>query len=152
MDIRDIDGLWCDDITFCQEECDWTNCPRNQKNIRNKTIPHSFSVVIPDDCPKKEYKEMKCRIMDDVGNIIDELTTKVAETEDEFVFQTVSKWLNNKTQMVISKQELIDALTTYKKFVRCKDCKHYHNGFNCDLLQKPIMTDANWYCADGERR
>ena len=35
--------------------------------------------------------------------------------------------------------------------VRCKDCKHYHTGFNCDLLQKPIMTGDDWFCADGER-
>ena len=51
-DIRDIDGLWCDDITFCPELCNWESCPRNQQNIRDKTIPHSFSVEIPDDCPK----------------------------------------------------------------------------------------------------
>lgn len=36
--------------------------------------------------------------------------------------------------------------------VRCKDCKHYHNGFNCDLLQKPIMKGDDWFCADGERK
>lgn len=35
--------------------------------------------------------------------------------------------------------------------VRCKDCKHYHKGFNCDLLQKPIMKGDDWFCADGER-
>jgi len=53
-DIRkDIPELYCDDITFCQEQCDWLSCPRNQKNIRDKTIPHSFFVEIPKDCPKK---------------------------------------------------------------------------------------------------
>jgi len=51
-DIRDIQDLYCDDITFCQEQCDWLSCPRNQKNIRDKTIPHSFFVEIPEDCPK----------------------------------------------------------------------------------------------------
>ena len=35
--------------------------------------------------------------------------------------------------------------------VRCRDCKHYHKGFNCDLLQKPIMKGDDWFCADGER-
>lgn len=54
MDIRDIDGLWCDDITFCQEECGWKSCPRNKKNIRDRTVPHSFSVEIPEDCPKRQ--------------------------------------------------------------------------------------------------
>ena len=52
-DIREIDWLWCDDITFCQEQCEWNDCPRNQQNIRDKTVPHSFSVEIPEDCPKK---------------------------------------------------------------------------------------------------
>ena len=51
-DIREIDGLWCDDITFCQELCGWESCPRNQQNIRDRSVPHSFSVGIPEDCPK----------------------------------------------------------------------------------------------------
>lgn len=51
-DIRDIDGLWCDDITFCPELCNWESCPRNQQNIRDRSVPHSFSVGIPEDCPK----------------------------------------------------------------------------------------------------
>ena len=53
-DIREIDGLWCDDITFCQEQCGWKSCPRNRQNIRDRTVPHSFSVDIPADCPKKQ--------------------------------------------------------------------------------------------------
>lgn len=52
--IRKIDDLWCDDITFCQEQCEWRSCPRNQQNIRDRTIPHSYSVEIPQDCPKKK--------------------------------------------------------------------------------------------------
>ena len=60
MDIRDIDGLWCDDITFCPERCGWKDCPRNKQNIRDKTIPHSFSVEIPQDCPRVEWLAKKC--------------------------------------------------------------------------------------------
>lgn len=45
-------GMWSDDITFCTEECDRLSCPRNQKNIRDHSIPHSFSVGLPPDCPK----------------------------------------------------------------------------------------------------
>ena len=59
-DIRDIDGLWCDDITFCPERCGWKDCPRNKQNIRDKTIPHSFSVEIPQDCPRVEWLAKKC--------------------------------------------------------------------------------------------
>lgn len=48
----EIDGLWCDDISFCQEECDWMGCPRNKKNIRDRTVAHSYFVDTPPDCPK----------------------------------------------------------------------------------------------------
>lgn len=54
MDIREIDGLWCDDITFCQETCERMDCPRNKHHIRDRSVPHSFSVEIPQDCPKKQ--------------------------------------------------------------------------------------------------
>ena len=50
---RDVPGLWCDDITFCQEKCEWKDCPRNSVNIRDRTVPHSYSVEIPEDCPKQ---------------------------------------------------------------------------------------------------
>ena len=56
MSIIDIAGLWCDDITFCQERCNWIECPRNKYNIRDRSRPHSFSVEIPADCPKEELE------------------------------------------------------------------------------------------------
>lgn len=60
IDIRkDVDGLWCDDITFCPERCGWLSCPRNEQNIRDRQIPHSFSVGIPLDCPKCADEESK---------------------------------------------------------------------------------------------
>lgn len=53
-------NMWCDDITFCQEECERMDCPRNQHNIRDRSVPHSFSVDVPQDCLKKqEEKESK---------------------------------------------------------------------------------------------
>lgn len=51
--ISTIAAMWCDDITFCQEECENTGCPRNQKNILDRTIPHSFFVDLPPDCPNR---------------------------------------------------------------------------------------------------
>ena len=39
-----------------------------------------------------------------------------------------------------------------KQPVRCRDCKHYHPGFTCDLMQKPIMSGDDWFCKDGERK
>ena len=56
---RGILGLWCDDITFCPEKCDLKSCPRNVLNMRDRSIPHSFSVEIPQDCPKKQEGRVK---------------------------------------------------------------------------------------------
>ena len=42
--------------------------------------------------------------------------------------------------------------TPIQELVRCKDCEHYHKGFNCDLMQKPITKDGDYFCADGRRR
>lgn len=52
-DIRNIVGLWCDDITFCQETCERMDCPRNKHHIRDRSVPHSFSIERPLDCPKE---------------------------------------------------------------------------------------------------
>ena len=60
MSTIDNPGLYCDDITFCWQDCDLTQCPRNQCNIRDRAVPHSFSVETPGDCPKLEQeKEVK---------------------------------------------------------------------------------------------
>lgn len=56
VDIRDVPGMWCDDITFCPEECKTKSCPRNSKNIRDRTVPHSFFMEKPDDCPKGKFE------------------------------------------------------------------------------------------------
>ena len=41
-----------DDISFCPKgKCRRKTCMRNQMNIRDRTIPHSFFVEIPPDCP-----------------------------------------------------------------------------------------------------
>ena len=59
--MNNLYGLWCDDITFCPVLCERLDCPRNQKNIRDRTIPHSYSVEIPTDCLKKE-EEFKTNV------------------------------------------------------------------------------------------
>lgn len=45
-----VNELWNDDITFCPVECGRTDCYRNQKNIRDRTIPHSYFMEVPEDC------------------------------------------------------------------------------------------------------
>ena len=46
-------GLWCDDISFCPKKCKRDDCPRNSVNIRDRTIPHSYFIGTPPDCPKE---------------------------------------------------------------------------------------------------
>ena len=71
---------WNDDITFCGEECDKVDCFRNQKNIRDHTIPHSYSMERPDDCLKAEKrmteKEAAEMIRDDMKKHHDYLSGK----------------------------------------------------------------------------
>ena len=49
-----------EDITFCPLTCNNISCMRNKDNIRDRTIPHSYSTDIPDDCPNrtKNFKEI----------------------------------------------------------------------------------------------
>lgn len=54
----DVPGLYCDDITFCYNDCDLIKCPRNSKNIRDTSIPHSYSMDMPADCPKASAEEV----------------------------------------------------------------------------------------------
>ncbi len=50
--------LMSDDISFCPKgKCRRKSCMRNQSNIRDRTIPHSFFVEIPPDCPKINGKD-----------------------------------------------------------------------------------------------
>jgi len=58
MSAKDIVGLWCDDITFCPYKgCRRKTCPRNQIHIRDKSIPHSYFVERPPDCPYRKKQD-----------------------------------------------------------------------------------------------
>lgn len=35
--------------------------------------------------------------------------------------------------------------------VRCKDCKHYHNGLCWNVMRRHGLED-DFFCADGERK
>lgn len=150
MNIKNIDGLWCDDITFCMEKCAWTDCPRNSQNIRDKSIPHSFSVEIPLDCPKKQEGAAMIDInktIEDLnllnklchGTVLDDAITIIKEQKD-YIYE-----LQHAPSVVPKMQQPI---------VKCKDCKHFapdgiytmcyrHNG---------LSQGADWFCADGERK
>lgn len=56
-----------DDITFCLKDCD-IDCERNQKNIRHKELPHSYSDFSESDyCPIEREKKMQDEMNDFVN-------------------------------------------------------------------------------------
>ena len=95
MSARDILGLWCDDITFCPNVCDVLVCPRNKENIRGRTIPHSYSVETPSDCPKSCQDDKEDINMHELLNKItdakDTLSNVVEQTSfDYFLYSTLT--------------------------------------------------------------
>ena len=51
---KEVTAMWNDDITFCLDsECKLNECPRNQINMRDRSIPHSYSLERPEDCLKE---------------------------------------------------------------------------------------------------
>ena len=66
-----------------------------------------------------------------IDNVINKITTSVTETQDEFIFKTISNWWMHETQRVISKEQLIEALTKQKPkspvvmdlFLVCGSCE-----------------------------
>ena len=53
--------------------------------------------------------------MNNFSNILMKITEQVTETKDEFIFKTISNWLQDTQQIIISKKELVDAITFYRK-------------------------------------
>lgn len=99
--------------------------------------------------------------------VMSDITTQIARNIDEMCWQAVQRVGIN-----VDKDKLLIVLrqdaeryreayangydTGYEKrdddIVRCKDCKHYHKGFGCDLMQRPsVGKDLDWFCADGQR-
>lgn len=74
-------------------------------------------------------------------DLIQQITTKVNETQDEFIFQTISPWIESNYLLSISKDELAKAIQlvrvmendginiydTYEKAVVLRD--HYQSGY-----------------------
>ena len=83
-----------------------------------------------------------------------EKTTEWKKNHPEKVKEYAKKYFkkyyaNNKDRIMQRRRELHPRKMV--EVVRCKDCKHYHPGFTCELLQKPADKTNNWFCDDGER-
>lgn len=49
--------------------------------------------------------------LDTLDEMIGKISSDVVETHEEFVFQTVHNWLSNNYMTVVSKKELVNAVT-----------------------------------------
>lgn len=122
-----IMNMWCDDITFCQEKCERMDCPRNQHNIRDRSVPHSFSVEIPQDCLKKQ-KGMKSKIPDR-EKIINDLTDIGVWIAGRVGFDRARNFLHTIDDAValLKEQEAVEPRrdANYVRMFRCGACGKY---------------------------
>lgn len=94
-------------------------------------------------------------ITDENDNIIKQIVLTENETEDEFIFETISNWMSEKKQITVSKQELVSAIVLQRNLVRCKDCDNRECDGRAGTIVCGITGESHsrlWYCADGERR
>lgn len=71
--------------------------------------------------------------LDDFYKVIGEVHTDFVETREEFIFQTVSNWLSKNYMTVVSKKELINAVTLLRTI----------NEYDLDIHQ--LLTFVNAY-------
>lgn len=69
---------------------------------------------------------------DNFDEMIGKISSDVVETHEEFVFQTVSNWLSKNYMTVVSKKELIGAVTLLRTI----------NEYGLDIHQLLISTNA----------
>lgn len=81
--------------------------------------------------------------LDDFYKVIGEVHTDFVETREEFIFQTVNNWLSKNYMTVVSKKELINAVTLLRTI----------NEYDLDIHQ--LLTFVNAYdegYKDGRKR
>ena len=140
-------NMWCDDITFCQEECERMDCPRNQHNIRDRRVPHSFSVEIPQDCPKKQ--EGKKSKIPDMKKVIKDLTDIGGWNAGRVGFERARNFmrtiddavamLKKQDELLHKKQKDIDRL--------CNEISELKHKFHDISLKK---QEAEWIYSEDE--
>lgn len=71
-----------------------------------------------DDCPEFDAHIEKAVLMM-YENFINDGTTKMIETRDEFIFQTISSWIVDNYQITVSKETLSKAVALVKMMEDC---------------------------------
>lgn len=137
MDSREIDGLWCDDITFCQEDCERMDCPRNKHHIRDKRVPHSFSVEIPQDCLKQVKK------VDSTANLKKHLRIQI-KTADQLGSQFVYI-LKSEAKKCLELAETDDVVSLDERIKICRilfnRCYVEHGNYLCQYCTFKAVCD-----------
>lgn len=117
-------------------------------------------------CPIKAY-----RVTGDFPelNAYAKIGMVVREQEDKFVLEALGSFIQGNLNVEITKEELLAAVTIFKKLVFCKDCKKYHaeigwcdehsyfvdsEGMACSPAESPNwkMFPPDYFCKDGERK
>ena len=70
--------------------------------------------------------------LDTLDEMIGKIYSDVVETHEEFVFKTVNNWLSKNYMTVVSKKELINAVTLLRMI----------NEYGLDIHQLLISTNA----------
>lgn len=108
-----------------------------------------------------------------INEIVEKITLKIKETQDEFIFQTILPYCSEIMERKISKKVLIDALRNWENcklhnlerdpkdlpqnnrdvFVKCKDGKYYTGYFDIGkevwLLYTPDLNEP-WDSVESE--
>ena len=92
MTAIDVPGLYCDDITFCWNHCERTDCPRNSCNIRDRNVPHSYTKDVPSDCPKQDSSNKRQIVEERIGDTVVELKERGNGTYLVVVKEKAGDW------------------------------------------------------------
>ena len=80
-------------------------------------------------------------------NFINDVSTKVIETRDEFIFQTISSWIVNNHQITVSKETLSKAVALVKMiaeliFAKLQSTRRFYMMSTCVDTKKVIERVA----------
>ena len=88
------------------------------------------------------YEQLKKQSEPDTNNIrkfTAQLAMDVEETQDEFIFRTIEPFIKSQTDIVISKQELCEAISLLRMQKQCRDLYGVMWG-NCDIRTATQIT------------
>jgi hypothetical protein len=88
------------------------------------------------------------------GELIDadELKKHFSTEADEFMMSGNMDWSFAYGSAASEVSHAPTVIPAEENIPKCKDCKHYNEGFKCPIEWCGIERDKNWYRADAERK